>query len=63
MLSKEAIKEFKTIYRQVYGEELSDANALTKANKLFDLYRVIFGHLTKGSERDKNNYEQRNTDK
>ena len=57
MISKEAIEEFKTIYKNVFSEEISDADALMKANKLLDLYRVIFESLANASKRKINTHE------
>jgi hypothetical protein len=37
-----AVIEFKDIYRKKYGVELSDEEAVYKANKFFSLYKAIF---------------------
>ena len=50
MLPKEAIEEFKDIYKKEFKEELSDADALTKANRLLDLYGAIFESLVTTSK-------------
>lgn len=63
MLPKEAIEEFKTIYKQVFKEEISDADALVKANKLLDLYRVIFESLAQSAQRKINTHEPRTDNK
>jgi hypothetical protein len=59
MLPKEAIEEFKTIYRKVFNEEIYNEEALVRANKLIDLYRAIFGSLTQAAQRKINTYEPR----
>ena len=59
MLPTEAIEEFKTIYKQVFNEEISDADALMKASKLLDLYRVIFESLVNASKIKINTHEPR----
>lgn len=59
MLPKEAIEEFKTIYKEVFNEEMSDEDALVRANKLIDLYRAIFESLTQAAQRKINTYEPR----
>jgi hypothetical protein len=41
-LSREAIEEFKEIYRKEFGEELSDDEASQKANNLIELFEVIY---------------------
>lgn len=46
MLPPQALQEFKQIYRKVFGEELNDAEAERRANRLLNLYGVIFDHLT-----------------
>ena len=40
-LPREAIEEFKEIYRKEFGEELSDDEASRKANNLIELFQVI----------------------
>lgn len=41
-LPPEAISEFKKIYKEVYGETLSDAKASEKGNRLYQFYKIIF---------------------
>lgn len=45
MLPPEAIQEFKQLYRDTFHEELSDAEASRRANRLVSLYGAIFEHL------------------
>jgi hypothetical protein len=45
MLSKQAIEEYKTIYRNQYGKELSLAEATKQANNLIRLYKTILSPL------------------
>jgi len=40
--SKEAIEEFKKIYKKEFGEELSDQDATERATKLLNLMEVIY---------------------
>ena len=47
LLSKEAIKEFKQIYRQEFSEKISDQTALELALNLLNLFRVIYRPITK----------------
>ncbi len=55
MLPKEAIQEFKKIYKKVYGIELTDEEASRRANNLVSLYRTIYGNASFGRvENDKN---------
>lgn len=41
MLPKEAIDEFKKIYKEEFGDDLSDSEATEKAAHVFNLFRVI----------------------
>ena len=45
MLSKQAIKEYITIYRNQYGIELSLAEATKQANSLIRLYKAVLSPL------------------
>lgn len=62
MLSKEAIEEFKKIYRQVFNEELNNVEVSRKASQLLELYRAVYSpSLGQGARnKDYNNYESRN---
>jgi len=42
MLPQEAIQEFKKIYREVFHEELTDAEATRRANNLLDFYKAVY---------------------
>lgn len=39
--SKEAVEEFKQIYKKEFGEELGDGEAFEKASKLFNLMKIL----------------------
>ena len=41
MLSKQAIKEYKEIYKKEYGEELSDEEAIKQGTNLIELVKLI----------------------
>lgn len=45
-LSKEAIEEFKEIYKKEFGEEISDQEALEKATKLLRLIEIVYKPMT-----------------
>lgn len=45
MLPPEAIQEFKQLYQDTFHEEISDAEAARRANRLVSLYGAIFEHL------------------
>lgn len=49
--SAEEAREFKALYRKVYGVELSDAEATEKATKLLNLFEVIWRPLPKDSDK------------
>jgi hypothetical protein len=42
MLSKNAIQEFKILYKKRYGIELSDEEASFRANNLVGLYAIVY---------------------
>ncbi len=45
MLSEQAIEEFRIIYRNQYGKELSFADATKQANSLIRLYKAVLPPL------------------
>ncbi len=52
MLSKQAIEEFRIIYRNQYGKELSLEDATIQANSLIRLYKAILPPLGKESSQN-----------
>lgn len=51
MLPQEAIKEFKRLYKERFKVELSDEEAVLRANNLVNLYEIVQGgSLGKKSE-------------
>jgi hypothetical protein len=56
MVSKEALQEFKKIWREQFGEEVSDAEALEQATKLLTLMNAVYRPIKKEwvEEYDKN---------
>jgi len=42
MLPKKAVEEFKQIYKQSYKIELTDEEAIDKANRLVRLYQAVY---------------------
>ena len=51
MLPKEAIEEFKKLYKERFKVELSDVEAAFRANNLMNLYEIVRGtSLGKESE-------------
>jgi hypothetical protein len=47
MVSPEALAEFKRIWKNEYGTEITDAEALPKAVALLTLFDVIYRPITK----------------
>ena len=47
MISKEALEEFKKIYKKEFGEDISDKDALDKATNLLNLYKAVYLPMTK----------------
>ena len=57
MVSPEALAEFKRIWKNEYGTELTDAEALPKAVALLTLFDVIYRPITKAqAEKYGNDY-------
>ena len=54
MLSKQAIEEYRIIYRNEYGKELSVADATKQANSLIRLYKAVLPPLGKESSQNSN---------
>lgn len=53
MLPKEAIEEFKNLYKARYGVDLSDEEASFRANNLVNLYKLVFGNAAPINPEDK----------
>lgn len=51
MLPEEAYSEFKSLYLEEFGIELSDEEVITKANSLLSIFRV-FTRPQKGLDND-----------
>lgn len=47
MLSKQALQEFKAIWKEEIGEEISDDLALEKATELLTLFNVVYRPIRK----------------
>ncbi len=46
MISKEKLKEFKKIYKNRFGEHLSDQIVSEKATKLLNLVKAVYQPMT-----------------
>jgi len=51
-LSKEALEEFKRIYKAEFGEEISDQEALDKATRLINLVRIVYQKMPADKENE-----------
>jgi len=49
MLPKEAIEEYKELYKKRFGVALSDAEASFRANNLVNLYKAVLGSEHSGT--------------
>jgi hypothetical protein len=59
MLPKEAIEEFKKLYKERFKVELSDEEAAFRANNLINLYEIVRGtSLGKQSEGENLPYQK-----
>ncbi len=47
MISKEALEEYKAIYKEEFGEDVSDEDALKQAINLLSMMNVIYRPLKK----------------
>ena len=47
MISKEALEEFKAIYKKEYNEDISDEDALEMATKLLTMMNAIYRPIKK----------------
>lgn len=41
MLSKEAIQQYQTIYKDLYGEDISEEKALETGTRLIELFKIL----------------------
>lgn len=48
MLPKDAIEEFKKLYRKRFGVDLSNEEAARRANNLVNLYRFVYDEALPG---------------
>lgn len=59
MLPKEAIQEFKKLYKARFGVELTDEEASYRANNLVNLYKFVYEEPASGPIKS-NDYENEN---
>lgn len=55
LLSKESIKEFKKIYKEEFGEEISDQKACEKGSNLINFFKLLY----KIDKRNKNKKDKK----
>jgi hypothetical protein len=51
-LSKEAIKEFKEIYYEEFGERISDEEAQDLGESLLSLFKIIYRPIPKSNKQN-----------
>ncbi len=54
MISKEAVNEFKELYKKHYGEELNDFVASEAANRLVGLFKAVYRPIPRAQEEEYN---------
>jgi len=54
MLSKEALEQFKAIWKEEYDEEISDELALEKATNFLTLFNAVYRPIKKEWVEDEN---------
>ena len=47
MISREALGEYKKIYKKQFGKNISDAEALEQATKLLNLMKIVYKPMTR----------------
>ena len=47
MISKKALEEYKTIYRNEFGKDISDKDAMEQAISLLTMMKAIYRPITK----------------
>lgn len=47
MISEKALKEFKEIYKEEFGEDISDEEAIDLGTRLINLFKVIYRPIPK----------------
>ena len=62
MLSKQTLENFKQIWREEFGEEISDEFAMEQAIKLLTLFGVIYHPLKKEWIEEDNGKHPRHTE-
>lgn len=56
MLTKEAVEEFKRIYKEHYGKEISNQEAYELGQNLLNVYRIVYrtSPVKEGEQENKN---------
>lgn len=49
-VSRSGLRRFKKMYQKKFGEELCDAEALSRANYLLNIYLAVYGHPLRGRQ-------------
>lgn len=57
MVTKEGLSKFKVLFKQEFGIELTDKEALERATRLLNLYKVVY--LPEKNIKISKNYEKK----
>ena len=60
MLLKEAVQEFRAIYKKEFGVMISESEAARRAGKLLELYKAVLSPSKTGVSENLNINESRN---
>lgn len=52
-LSKQAIKDYKEIYKKEFGEEISDEEAREQGARLLNLFKIIYRPIPNNKKRNR----------
>lgn len=50
-LPQQAVEEFKKLYKAKFNKELTNEEAIKRANNLFSLYEAVYGSSTNKTKR------------
>lgn len=57
MLSQKAIDEYKVIYKNKFGKEISDSEALEQGTRLLNLFKAVYKPIPKSWLKEHNHEE------
>lgn len=54
MISKKSLEKFKKLYEKRFKEKISDQEALKRATRILNIYRLLYGPKSYGKINQKN---------